>query len=651
MIVKSLLLGAALVVTGCASTATGLSQSKLSKVLPDQQLQTQVPQGTVLAVVRYPAFVEDAAADTYYKAYKASAIGGTPSDSTYVGPEIRALGDGIILKSNYFALSLYKELAAKLPDHSVLLSPHAVKLDAEGNLTSEPMTHAESLANVVTVDFTAYTYPDPKKMMASEPLTFGDLITPLVSIHSDYRASVPTQGVRLASQPLFRTAASNGQDRIQDSLALIEAGRLEPVTRELDFIAHLKQETPLNIPRQSITSPINPSVAQSYPIEKISLDSFDLKSLNDASAGKIDPLKDAFSEGFANQIVAVINQTDVNKAILAGRAASIAQFDGSLAALTMVGHDSPDYQARLRYAERLLDAEKKYLSVQSLRLFDGTHNGEMGAQVRDMLQAEYTVLERRRKLAKQQNTATALAILGAVAAGGAIASGDGPSSVGEIVALDLLLQGVIFAGQTAYTTSRQSRAVGTTYLSSIAPALEAQTSVQVDLIDSNETITAIRYEDLSEKLQTLYNDSQRSLDRIATSCRYDHTGLDSTGTWLGECDNGTANGAGVGVFRAEGGQVFEYYGYAENGQPNGAGYMIEHWPAGSRALEGNFTAGQADGIMRVTSSSGSPEKLRLYQAGKDQGNAPLGALATSPFAAALPSLGKVSELTETATGS
>jgi len=407
MIVKSLLLGAALTVTGCASTATGVSQSTLSSVLPDQTLKANVPEGTVLAVVRYPAYIEAEAADEFYKLYATSAIGGTPSGTRTASPEVRALGDGIILKSNYFALSLYKELAGKLPEHSVLLSPHAVKLDADGKLTSEPMTHAESLANVVSVDFTAYTYPDPKKMMTSEPLTFGDLVTPIVSIHSDYRASVPTQGVRLASQPIFRTAASNGQDQIQDSLKLIEAGRLEPVTRELDFIAYLKQEKPLNIPRQSISSSIKPHVAQSYPIEKLSLDDFDIESLNDNDAGVIDPLKEPFSEGFANQIVAVINETDVNKAILAGRAASIAQFDGSLAALTMVGHESADYQSRLRYAERLLEAEKKYLSVQSLRLFDGTHNGEMGAQVRDMLQAEYNILERRRRLARQQNTATA----------------------------------------------------------------------------------------------------------------------------------------------------------------------------------------------------------------------------------------------------
>ena len=630
-ILRSLLLGAAISVMGCASTATGVSQSRLTKITPNQKLNVEVPQGSVLAVVRYPAFVEDAAADTYYRAYSRSTIGGSRSTSNANDPDVQALGDSVILKSNYFALSLYKELAAKLPEHSVLLSPHAVKLDDEGRLTSEPMTHAESLANVVSIDFTAYTYPDIKKMMAKEPLTFGDLVTPIVSVHTDYRAAATTQGVRLASAPILQTAASNGQDHIQDSLKFIEDGRLEPVTRELDFVSYLKKETPLNISRTPLSASLKPNTAQSYPLEKVSLSKDDIRALSDSSAGVVDPLKEAFSESFANQIVGIINQTDINKSILAGRAASIAQFDDSLAALTLVGHDSPDYESRLRYAERLLDAEKKYLSVQSLRLFDGTHNGEMGAQVRDMLKAEYNVLERRRKLARQQNTATALAILGTVVAGGVIASDDdGRASLGERVALDALIQGVIVATQTSFSTSRQSQAVGTTYLTAIAPALEAQTTVQVDLIDSNETITAIRYEDLSAKLQTLYNESQRSLDRIATRCSYTHTGLSKSGTWLGECQNGVANGTGVGVLRADDGKVFEYYGYAQNGQPHGAGYLIEHSSVGSRAMEGEFLNGQANGVVKVI-TPGTADKLRNFEAGQDKGAAPSGAVANTPF--------------------
>lgn len=616
----------------CASTATGRSTSSLASLSAPQSLQAELPTGTVMAVVRYPAFVEEAASEKFYKAMGEQAIGGTITDFNPDNPEVRAISDSVILKSNYFAQSLYKELAAKLPEHSVLLSPHVIKLGDDDKLTSEPMTQAESLAHVVAVDFTAYSFPDPEKMMQRQPLTFGDLITPLVTVHTDHRAAVTTQGLRLASAPLIKTSARNGQDQVFDSLENIQSGRLKPTSRELDFIAHLKKDTPLQIATRRLSTQNSPDAVTSFPLEKISMNDRSILSLNDSSAGVEDPLDEVFSEDFAHQIVNIINQTDINKSVMAARAASIAQFDDNLAALTFVGHDSADYQSRFRYAERLLDAEKKYLSVQSLRLFDGVHNGEMGAQVRDMLQAEHSILEERRRLAREQNTAAALGLLAAVAAGGLIATtGDnGGRNLGQLIGIDALINGAIFAGQRAYATSIRSRAVGENYLSAIVPALEAQTSVQVDLIDSNETITAIRFEDLSTQLQTLYNDNQRGLETIATRCSYTHTSQEKVGTWLGECQAGVAQGSGVGVYTTDDGKAVEYFGFAQNGQPHGAGYMLSHTPTGSTALEGQFSMGQADGIIRVSSPGKAPQ-LRQYSVGKDVGSAPRGSVVISPF--------------------
>ena len=154
------MLGLGVLATGCASTATGVSQSKINSVSSAQTLSAQVSPGTVMAVVRYPAFVETAAQDKFYDAYGGKAIGGSISSYDASSPEVVAIADSMILKSNYYALSLFKELAERMPEHSVLLSPHSIKLDENGKLTSVPMTQAESLANVVSVDFAAYTFPD-----------------------------------------------------------------------------------------------------------------------------------------------------------------------------------------------------------------------------------------------------------------------------------------------------------------------------------------------------------------------------------------------------------------------------------------------------------------------------------------------------------
>jgi len=640
----TVLLTTTMLAAGCASTAKGAKQSSIVGLTQAQTLKTQVPEGSVLAVIRYPAVVETAAKDAYYDAFENSAIGGPVarrSDAT----QTQSIADSVIVKSNYFALSLYKEMAARLPEHAVLLSPHAVKLDANGKLTSEPITKAESLPSVVNVDFATYSYPDAKEMMGDKPLTFGDLITPLVSVHADHRAAAPTQGVLFASAPLIPYAVGNGRKEVAEAMNTMQRGQFDTRVPELNFLSYLKKGERVNVPSKSLTKAGANNSVTSYPVEKIKLDGVALSRLKDANDGSVDPLERVFSDAMADKVINIINDMDVQKAIMANKAAAIAEYDPSLAALTFVGSDKADYNARLRYAERLLDAERKYLSVQSLRVFDGIHNGEMGVQMRDMIMAEYKVLEERRRLARKQNQATAFAILGAVAAGAAIGNsgssgrqcGDARTqrelndcirrsqrtNFGNQVLTNLAIQGAMVAAQEAIAFNSRSKAVGSNYLSSIVPALEQQTSVTVNLLDSSETITAIRYEDLKSKLQNLYTTRQRSLDTVATRCSF---GADTTtsGTWMGVCDGGKANGNGVGVIQKADGSSIEYYGYARNGIANGLGLMLIHEATGTYALEGNFANGLADGPVRV-SKAGQNDKLRTYRAGID-----IGASSTAP---------------------
>jgi hypothetical protein len=275
---------------------------------------------------------------------------------------VQALADSVVLKSNYFALSLFKELAAKLPAHSVLLSPHTITLADDGSLTSEPMTQAESLANVVTVDFASYTFPDSKKMMGSEPLTFGDLVTPLIVVRTDHRAAATTQGLLLASAPLMTRAAGNGRANVNASLRSLQNGKLDNTIPELDFVTYLNNDPAFRVASKPMSRSASANTVRSYPLEKIKLDSRALQTLDDQQAGAVDPLQASFSTGMANQIVGIINRTDMDKAAMMRRASAISQFDESLAALTLVGGKDADYQSRFQYAERLLEAEQKYLS-------------------------------------------------------------------------------------------------------------------------------------------------------------------------------------------------------------------------------------------------------------------------------------------------
>lgn len=622
---------AALSLTACAGLATGSTQSAMLDIAtPPPVLEQGAPAGTSLVIVRYPAVVETDAEVTYRSNYLRTPIGGGTASPAILGPDAQAIADAAIIKSNYFALSLYKELVERLPEHSVLLSPHTVTLAEDGTLTSEPITQAESVASVLTVDFAAYSFPDPAKMMSSEPLTFGDLLTPLIVVRTDHRAAVATNGVLLASRPLLTHAGGLGAEKVNTSLTTLQDGKFAAPNEELDFISYISGGTRETIATKSLgTNATN--AAQIYPVEKILLDRDALAGLATDPSGAVDPLEDVFSSPLADRIVGMLNNTDMIKASMTRRAAVVSEFDPNLAALTLTGLPDEDFKARLRYTERLLEAEQRYLSVQSLRIFDGIHNGEMGAQVRDMLQAEYHILQERRKLARQQNTATALAVLGAVAAGAAASQTGSNVNFGELVLLSTLTNAAIYAGTQAFALNRQSATIGTNYLTSIVPALEEQTSVQVSLLDANETITAIRFEDLREKLQELYSDSQRSIDTIGTSCGYAHTGSEPSGVWLGVCEAGLGAGTGVGVLRYEDGTAVEYFGYAENGQPHGNGYMIRHGELGSVAFEGSFQNGEPHGIVRV-SRAGRADTLRRYENGRDAGAAPASAVAATPFA-------------------
>jgi len=645
---SALCLSAAVLIPGCASTATGAKQSALVGISQTETLKSEAPDGSVFAIIRYPAVVETAAKDAYYKAFESSSIGGRKG-SGRDGAEIENIADSVIVKSNYFALSLFKEMAARLPEHSTLLSPHAIKLDANGKLTSEPITKAENLPSVVSVDFATYSFPDASQMMGDAPLTFGDLVTPLVSVRTDHRAAAPTQGVLFASAPLIPFAAGTGQMTARQSMGVMQTGQFDTQAPELDFISYISKDARLQVPTQSLKQGPADNVVVTYPVEKIKLDGVALSRLETASDGSVDPLERVFSDAMADNIIRLINRADTKKAVMARKAAAIAEYDPSLATLTFMGSDTADYQARLRYAGRLLDAERKYLSVQSLRIFDGIHNGEMGVQMRDMIQAEYKVLEHRRKLARQQNQATALAVLGAVAAGAAIANGGGGrdrcndartqqefnncirrqnrTNTGNQILTNLAIQGAIVAANEAVSLNSRSKSVGRNYLSSIVPALEQQTSVTVDLLESSETITAIRYEDLKSKLQGLYSSRQRALDTVATRCAFNQKD-GTSGTWMGVCENGKANGPGVGVIQNTDGTAIEYYGMASDGLAHGAGLMIMHDTKASHTIEGNFVEGLADGAARI-SKPGQSDKLRTYQAGQDIGSA--SQLPASPF--------------------
>jgi len=57
------LLATTMLATGCASTAKGAKQSAMVSLAKAETLETAVPRGSVMTVIRYPAVVETSAKD------------------------------------------------------------------------------------------------------------------------------------------------------------------------------------------------------------------------------------------------------------------------------------------------------------------------------------------------------------------------------------------------------------------------------------------------------------------------------------------------------------------------------------------------------------------------------------------------------------
>ena len=163
-----ILLAAVTLAGGCAGTARGVKQSTYQHDEQLSAIDTSRSQADAMVVIRYPAFVDEAAEAAYFRLFEQNAIGGTVKPGARPSQEVDRLAQSVIAKSNYFSMSLFRELQLKLPEDSVLLSPHIIELE-DGRLVSRPLLASEEVPAVVTIDFSVYTFPGEALQIAIKP--------------------------------------------------------------------------------------------------------------------------------------------------------------------------------------------------------------------------------------------------------------------------------------------------------------------------------------------------------------------------------------------------------------------------------------------------------------------------------------------------
>jgi hypothetical protein len=618
------LLLASLMLSACAGTARGKNSSVFSY---DQSLDiTDNSKSTAdaMVVIRYPAILDGDAVQAYYRAFEQNAIGAAYQSDAQTRRDSDQIAQSVIAKSNYYAMSLFEQLKQELPENSVLLSPHLVMLDDRNQLSSRPLLATEEIPSVVTIDFNVYSHPDPEKIMDSEPLTMGDLVTPLFVVHANHWLRPSTHGLLLSSTPLLNSAWIQSEKEVEVQFDSRLEDTIPEYHRPLDFISFLQlgREKIPDIPLKSVGQARRDVIAvEQYPVEKIRMDGDVVAGL--ASDHTVDPFAEDFVKGASTRIVTALNKVNHDRATFFSRQQSLARFDPELATAFLTRSGDESVRARLQMAEILLEAERKFLAAQSDSLYAGAYAGVYGDQMRQMISAEYRLLEERRSLARTQNLSTALAILAMAGSIYAGSNGDSSNFFHSSTMSNVMLLSSLWAVNSAMSAHAESKTIGENFLIQMAPAINRQVSVQLEWLDSREEITAYDFSEFRAKTLALYQDSVRSLEQGSyRRCEFSHPDMAVSGRWFGACFGGLASGSGYGLILDEDGTSIEYVGSVESGLASGTGAMIFRSPReiGAIYYEGDFRQGLPDGVVRVEEPGRKP-RIREFRAGSDSGAA------------------------------
>lgn len=622
-------------ISGCAGTARGKETSVFSNLKPEAVSSQDSSEASALLVIRYPAMIHANAENLYVSSFAINAIGGVVPYGVHGNRQTSRIAQSIIEKSSYYAMSLYRELKNILPAGSVLLSPHIIDWDKQQNLHSRPILGSEQIPSVLTIDFSIYSFPDIAELMNTPPVTFGDLVTPLIVIKSNRWIQPSLGGLLVSSQPLAGSAWRQVWNEAENSFKYRLDDSPQKSGSSLGFISFLRERDEVNLAlplKRTGDGNQNMLAIEQYSLEKIQMNGAVISTL--AEDFSVDPFVQGFVKGVSTRIIEILNSIDHEKATFFARQAALQRFDPELAKVFFVQSSDESVRARLQLAEALVGAEREFLAAQSESIYDGTYSGNYGSKMRKIIAAEYRMLEERRKLARKQNITTAVAVIALAGSVYGVVASTAASTAAVIATSGAALAGSGWALHKSLETKTESKEVNRYFLARMAPAFDRQMSVQMEWLESKEVITARGFVEFRNKTLSLYQSRVRSMQiNVDQQCLFKHPGFSENGAWYGVCSNGVATGRGYGLIMNERGDTVEFIGDTEKGMASGSGGMIiqRYGQIGATYFEGGFKNGLPDGVVRVEKAGEQP-KLRQFEEGRDVGKGNAASLQRLKFA-------------------
>lgn len=109
----------------------------------------------------------------------------------------------------------------------------------------------------------------------------------------------------------------------------------------------------------------------------------------------------------------------------------------------------------------------------------------------------------------------------------------------------------------------------------MAPAQNQQSSIQVELLESHEQITARNFDEFRSQTMALYHNYARSMNlNISNLCAFRHPEGSQSGSWYGACESAAAEDLDYGLIRTGDGSEIGYLGSTHSALAQGLGAMI-----------------------------------------------------------------------------